>query len=158
MPGVSTNTTWASSRVRTPRTCERVVCGLSETMETFVPRIVLSSVHLPTFGRPMRGAKPDLISPPPARPPGRARVWGGRSTAGARALVGVASAAGGATHYLREEDAEDVAAPARPDAGDGAYPAPAREVDDLAARPRLVTRDHVGSRPHHLARDGVAEV
>ena len=34
-PGVSTNTSWASGRLRMPRTRWRVVCGLSETMLTF---------------------------------------------------------------------------------------------------------------------------
>ena len=33
MPGVSTNTTWASGRLSTPRTWVRVVCGLSDTID-----------------------------------------------------------------------------------------------------------------------------
>ena len=32
----------------------RVVCGLSETMASFVPTIRLSSVDLPAFGRPTK--------------------------------------------------------------------------------------------------------
>src|SRR5450631_1709463 len=63
MPGVSTNTTWASGRVSTPRTWVRVVWGLSETMVTLVPRMVLSKVDLPTLGRPTIVTKPDLIGP-----------------------------------------------------------------------------------------------
>ena len=59
MPGVSTNTTCASGRLSTPRTCVRVVCGLSETMVTFCPRMSLSSVDLPTLGRPTRVTKPE---------------------------------------------------------------------------------------------------
>ena len=43
----------------TPRTCVRVVCGLSETIETFVPRMWLSSVDFPTFGRPTSVTNPD---------------------------------------------------------------------------------------------------
>ena len=42
----------SSAVVRTPRTCVRVVCGRSETIETFGPTIWFSSVDLPTFGRP----------------------------------------------------------------------------------------------------------
>ena len=61
MPGVSTNTTCTSGRVSTPRTCVRVVCGLSETIDTFWPRIVLSNVDLPTLGRPTSVTKPDFI-------------------------------------------------------------------------------------------------
>ena len=59
MPGVSTNTTCASARLSTPRTWVRVVCGLSETIETFVPRMRLSSVDFPTLGRPMKVTKPE---------------------------------------------------------------------------------------------------
>jgi hypothetical protein len=44
-----------------------VVWGLSETMLTFSPTIRFRSVDLPTFGRPTRVTKPDLI--PPAVPP-----------------------------------------------------------------------------------------
>ena len=40
----------------------RVVCGLSETIVTFVPRMRLSSVDLPTLGRPTRVTKPERIS------------------------------------------------------------------------------------------------
>ena len=35
-----------------PRIARRVVCGLSETIATFSPTIALTSVDLPTFGRP----------------------------------------------------------------------------------------------------------
>src|SRR5690242_15795139 len=58
-PGVSRNTICVSSVVRTPRTCVRVVCGLSETIDTFCPRIWLRSVDLPTFGRPTIATNPD---------------------------------------------------------------------------------------------------
>jgi hypothetical protein len=37
-----------------------VVCGLSETMETFSPRSWFSSVDFPELGRPMMETKPDL--------------------------------------------------------------------------------------------------
>ena len=36
----------------------RVVCGLSETIETLCPRMRLSSVDLPAFGRPTRATMP----------------------------------------------------------------------------------------------------
>src|SRR5436305_10669100 len=36
----------------------RVVCGLSDTIASFVPTMRLSSVDLPAFGRPMRETKP----------------------------------------------------------------------------------------------------
>ena len=58
-PGVSTNTTCASGRVSTPRTRWRVVCGLSDTMLTFSPQIVLTSDDLPTLGRPTIVTNPD---------------------------------------------------------------------------------------------------
>ena len=50
MPGVSTNTIWASGRVSTPRIWLRVVWGLSETIDTLRPRIRFSSVDLPDVG------------------------------------------------------------------------------------------------------------
>ena len=62
IPGVSTNTTWASGRSSTPRTRVRVVWGLSETIDTLVPRMRLSSVDFPTLGRPTIVQKPDRIS------------------------------------------------------------------------------------------------
>ncbi len=37
----------------------RVVCGLGETMAIFSPISRLSSVLLPTFGRPMSAANPE---------------------------------------------------------------------------------------------------
>jgi hypothetical protein len=37
----------------------RVVWGLSDTIETFVPRIWLSSVDLPTLGRPTMVQNPE---------------------------------------------------------------------------------------------------
>ena len=58
MPGVSTNATCPSGRVTTPRMRLRVVCGLGETMAIFSPVSRLSSVLLPTLGRPMSAAKP----------------------------------------------------------------------------------------------------
>ena len=41
----------------------RVVCGLSETMLTLRPQIVLISDDLPTLGRPMNVMKPERCSP-----------------------------------------------------------------------------------------------
>ena len=67
MPGVSTNTTWASGRVSTPRTWVRVVWGLSDTMVTFWPRIWFNNVDLPTLGRPTRVTKPDFTIAPATR-------------------------------------------------------------------------------------------
>ena len=58
-PGVSTNTTWASGRLRTPRTWDRVVLGRGEVMVTLVPTMALTSVDLPTLGRPTTAANPD---------------------------------------------------------------------------------------------------
>ena len=48
--------------VRTPRTCVRVVCGRSETIETLAPTIALRSVDFPTFGRPTIATNPDRNS------------------------------------------------------------------------------------------------
>src|SRR4051812_15519840 len=64
MPGVSSNTICVSAVLSTPRTCVRVVCGLSETMLTLVPRMVLSSVDFPTLGRPTMVTNPDLMTGP----------------------------------------------------------------------------------------------
>jgi hypothetical protein len=69
IPGVSTNTTWASGRVSTPRISVRVVWGEADTMLTFSPRMAFSRVDLPTLGRPTKVAKPDLT---PGRTPVRA--------------------------------------------------------------------------------------
>src|SRR5438270_12747542 len=38
-----------------------VVCGLSETIASFVPTSLLRSVDLPAFGRPISDTKPDFI-------------------------------------------------------------------------------------------------
>src|SRR5438105_10418228 len=59
MPGVSTKTIWAAGSVLMPRMRLRVVCGLAETAATFSPRRALSSVDLPTLGRPTRATYPD---------------------------------------------------------------------------------------------------
>ena len=59
MPGVSTNTIWPGRSAVpcfTPRMRVRVVCGLSETIATFVPTIRLRSVDFPALGRPMSEA------------------------------------------------------------------------------------------------------
>ena len=47
--------------VATPRIARRVVCGLSETIATLRPTIALTSVDLPTFGRPARATKPARV-------------------------------------------------------------------------------------------------
>src|SRR6185369_14062785 len=58
------NTAWSAPRFSTPSTRWRVVCGLSVTMLIFSPISALSSVDLPTFGRPMIATKRQrLVSP-----------------------------------------------------------------------------------------------
>ena len=52
MPGVSTKTSCASGRLSTPRTCVRVVCGLSETMLTFCPTDRVQQRRLADVGAP----------------------------------------------------------------------------------------------------------
>src|ERR1051325_7142796 len=59
MPGVSKKTIWASGMVRTPWIAVRVVCGLSATIETFVPTNEFTSVDLPVLGRPSTETKPE---------------------------------------------------------------------------------------------------
>ena len=59
IPGVSTKTICDSGRCSTPRTSVRVVCGLSDTIVTLVPRIEFNSVDLPTLGRPTNVQKPE---------------------------------------------------------------------------------------------------
>ena len=53
-PGRSTRTSWrpASASVAMPRIARRVVCGRTETIATWLPTIALTSVDLPTLGRP----------------------------------------------------------------------------------------------------------
>ena len=58
MPGVSRSTIWLLSLVRTPRIWLRVVCGRSETIETFEPTSWFRSVDFPTLGRPTSVTKP----------------------------------------------------------------------------------------------------
>jgi len=43
-----------------PKMRRRVVCGLSETIATLPPQSALTSVDLPTFGRPAIAANPDF--------------------------------------------------------------------------------------------------
>src|SRR4051794_16571863 len=64
-PGRSTSTSCASGLVATPRIARRVVCGLSETIATLRPTIALTSVDLPTFGRPASAMKPLRVIAPP---------------------------------------------------------------------------------------------
>ena len=45
----------------TPRIARRVVCGLSETIATLWPTIALTSVDLPTFGRPRQRDEPGRV-------------------------------------------------------------------------------------------------
>ena len=59
MPGVSTNTIWQLSPPITPITRLRVVWGRLDTIATFSPTRVFSSVDLPTLGRPTMVAKPE---------------------------------------------------------------------------------------------------
>ena len=45
----------------TPRIARRVVCGLSDTIATLWPTIELTSVDLPTLGRPASATKPERV-------------------------------------------------------------------------------------------------
>src|SRR5262249_46326861 len=58
MPGVSTSAISAPGSLATPRTRFLVVCGLSETIATFSPTSRLTSVDLPTLGRPTTATSP----------------------------------------------------------------------------------------------------
>ena len=61
-PGRSVSTSCHSpGRVATPRIARRVVCGLSETIATFWPTSALTSVDLPTLGRPASATKPERV-------------------------------------------------------------------------------------------------
>src|SRR5690348_15730037 len=60
MPGVSTNTTCASScSVSTPWMEVRVVCGLSAPIATFWPTGACRSGDLPAFGSPTSETQPE---------------------------------------------------------------------------------------------------
>ncbi len=61
-PGRSVSTSCHSGVVATPRTARRVVCGLSETIATFCPTIVLTRVDLPTLGRPAMATNPERVT------------------------------------------------------------------------------------------------
>jgi hypothetical protein len=61
-PGRSTSTICASGELATPRIARRVVCGLSDTIATLLPTMPLTSVDLPTLGRPASATKPDLVT------------------------------------------------------------------------------------------------
>src|SRR3954453_6716133 len=56
-----------------PCTRRRVVCGLSETIATLPPQSALTSVDLPTFGRPATAMKPLLMLVRLDGPAGRSR-------------------------------------------------------------------------------------
>src|SRR6266849_1850007 len=62
MPGVSRNAIWPRGSLRIPTMRLRVVCGLGETIETFWPRMALSSVDLPALGRPTSVTTPIFFS------------------------------------------------------------------------------------------------
>ncbi len=59
-PGVSKYTIWPAAVVWTPRIRVRVVWGLSEMMETFLPSTWFNRVDLPTLVRPTMATKPLL--------------------------------------------------------------------------------------------------
>ena len=76
-PGVSTKTTWASGRLSTPRTWDRVVFGRGEVMVTLAPTMALTSVDFPTLGRPTTATNPDrkvVTTGPPAAASGTIRT------------------------------------------------------------------------------------
>src|ERR1041385_8215488 len=109
----------------------RVVCGLSETIATLPPASALTSVDLPTFGRPATATKPDLIRtsrvrerPPRGRPPPD-KGWGCRP----------------ATHTVERTPARGAQAGSEPNpCGPGARRAPARpSVTRRGATPRELT-------------------
>src|SRR6476469_1469509 len=60
-PGRSTSTSCVSPAIATPRIARRVVCGLSETIAILPPTMLLTSVDLPTFGRPASATNPERL-------------------------------------------------------------------------------------------------
>src|SRR5437867_5708246 len=70
------NTTWSPGRCRTPRTGKRVVCGTSDTIDTFAPTRRFIRVDLPTLARPASATKPQRD------PSGITPVSGGAALAG----------------------------------------------------------------------------
>src|SRR6185295_19197352 len=52
------NTIWSPGRCRTPRTGNRVVCGTSDTIDTFDPTRRFIRVDLPTLARPTSATNP----------------------------------------------------------------------------------------------------
>ncbi len=91
-PGVSTKTNCAAPTVRMPVMRCRVVCALAEVMLIFWPTSALSSVDLPTFGRPTMATRPQRRSAaavgaasPGATSPGPAGRAAIRTGAGCRA-------------------------------------------------------------------------
>ena len=59
-PGVSMNTSCVSPSVHTPIMRVRVVCGLLETMASFVPSRRFKMEDLPTFGLPTMAINADF--------------------------------------------------------------------------------------------------
>jgi hypothetical protein len=49
-----------------PRIARRVVCGRTETIATRLPTIALTSVDLPTLGRPAKPMKPARVIEAPS--------------------------------------------------------------------------------------------
>src|SRR5262245_29610660 len=92
-PGVSMKTIWAEGRCLMPVMRVRVVWGRRDTMAIFSPTSRLSSVDLPTLGRPTRATKPARWVAPPISVREQSRPEPGGRTAprlgedGARSLV-----------------------------------------------------------------------
>ena len=66
---MSTTISWASGRCTMPRITRRVVCGRLLVIATFAPTRAFINVDFPTFGRPVKQAKPERK---PARAPASA--------------------------------------------------------------------------------------
>ena len=73
-PGRSSSTSCQLSPFSTPATRRRVVCGLSDTIETWAPQSAFTSVDFPTFGRPAT----------PIRAERNGSLTGGSAPAGSR--------------------------------------------------------------------------
>ena len=71
---------------RTPRMRWRVVLGRADVIDTLVPTIRLTSVDLPTLGRPTTATKPERTAQPPLRE--ASPRWSVRRRAGLGGLGG----------------------------------------------------------------------
>ena len=164
-PGVSTNTICPSSSFRIPRRLRRVVCGLSDTIATFVPTSAFTSVDFPAFGRPTTATVPErerlhsVPAPPSSRGGGASRRtrtrWIRRRSASSTVNESPASCATSPGFGMRPSFSETRPATVSYSAGGKTHVEQRRDLGDAHAarhRPRTVALRDDGRLPRPRAR------